>query len=132
MFFGESPAAVSAREDGERLLLHADELERATGWALKPEGLCRAEACVPLPRDGSWQDEEGRVDLTAFARRAGRPVVHDSEHAVWAFGEPAQTLAEPSTSVRAPDFALPDLEGRLHRLSDYRGRKVFLLAWGSY
>ncbi len=26
----------------------------------------------------------------------------------------------------APDFSLPDQEGRVHRLSDYRGRWVFL------
>jgi peroxiredoxin len=29
----------------------------------------------------------------------------------------------------APDFELPDLDGRLHRLSDYRGRIVILNFW---
>ncbi|HQV64233.1 MAG TPA: redoxin domain-containing protein, partial [Anaerolineales bacterium] len=29
----------------------------------------------------------------------------------------------------APDFELPDLEGRLHRLSDYRGKIVILNFW---
>jgi peroxiredoxin len=29
----------------------------------------------------------------------------------------------------APDFELPDLEGRLHRLSDYRGRIVIVNFW---
>jgi peroxiredoxin len=32
----------------------------------------------------------------------------------------------------APDFTLPDLDGRMHSLSDYRGKKVFLLAWASW
>ena len=41
--------AVDARVEGERLWLDAAALEDATGWALKPEGLCRDEACVPLP-----------------------------------------------------------------------------------
>ncbi|MCC7122956.1 MAG: redoxin domain-containing protein [Gammaproteobacteria bacterium] len=35
-------------------------------------------------------------------------------------------------SLEAPDFTLPDLDGRLHSLSDYRGKKVFLFSWGSY
>ena len=29
----------------------------------------------------------------------------------------------------APNFELPDLEGRLHRLSDYRGKIVILNFW---
>ena len=28
--------------------------------------------------------------------------------------------------TQAPDFALPDQEGKIHRLSDYRGKKVVL------
>jgi len=32
----------------------------------------------------------------------------------------------------APDFTLPDLAGTPHRLSDLRGRKVFLSTWASW
>jgi peroxiredoxin len=35
-------------------------------------------------------------------------------------------------SLRAPDFTLPDLEGRPHALFDYRGKKVFLVFWASW
>ena len=28
------------------------------------------------------------------------------------------------TSLDAPDFSLPDLDGKMHSLSDYRGKKV--------
>ena len=35
-------------------------------------------------------------------------------------------------SLEAPDFTLPDVDGRLHSLSDYRGSKVFMFSWGSY
>ena len=31
-----------------------------------------------------------------------------------------------STGIQAPDFALPDQNGQMHSLSDYRGRKVVL------
>jgi hypothetical protein len=102
------------------------------GWIPKPEGLCRDEACVPWPADGSWADEDGRVDVAAFARRFNRPVVRDERHSVWAFGESASARQEQASSVQAPDFTLPDLDGRMHRLADYRGRKIFLYAWGSY
>ena len=30
------------------------------------------------------------------------------------------------------DFELPDLDGKLHRLSDYRGQKVLLVTWASW
>ncbi|WP_078413640.1 thiol-disulfide oxidoreductase ResA [Priestia abyssalis] len=32
----------------------------------------------------------------------------------------------------APDFVLSDLEGNAHRLSDYRGKGVFLNFWGTW
>jgi peroxiredoxin len=35
-------------------------------------------------------------------------------------------------SLDAPDFELPDLAGRKHRLSDHRGKKVLLASWASW
>lgn len=119
----------NSSELGEALWVSPADLEAATGWELKAEGLCRGDACIPLPADGSWTDAEGRVDLTAFAAREGRPVVRDAAAVVWAFGAAAQS--GPS-GAEAPDFRFPDLDGREHSLSDYRGRKVFLYTWGSY
>ena len=29
--------------------------------------------------------------------------------------------------IKAPDFELPDQNGKIHRLSDYTGKKVILL-----
>lgn len=31
--------------------------------------------------------------------------------------------------VQAPDFALPDLDGRTHRLADYRGKPLLVSFW---
>ena len=133
ILYGHEPmVAGDARADGERLWVSAGDLESATGWVSKPEGLCKDEACVPMPADGSWLDGEGRVDLTAFAQRFGRPIVHDEEHSVWAFGESASTRRDHLSSLQAPDFTLPDLDGNMHSLSDYRGKKVMLLAWASW
>jgi AhpC/TSA family protein len=119
-------------QDGEHLWLGPADLAAATGWTVKPEGLCREEACVPLPRDGSWTDAEGRVDLAAFAERQRRPVVRDEEHSIWAFGDSVNARVEELESGMAADFTLPDLDGNLHSLSDFRGRKVLLMSWGSY
>ena len=57
----------------------------------------------------------------------------DSLRVAWrGFAAPAAARAEALRSGMAPDFELPDLDGRLHRLSDYRGRKVVLYAYGSW
>ena len=35
----------------DRLDIGADLFAAGTGWAIKPEGACKGEICVPLPRD---------------------------------------------------------------------------------
>jgi hypothetical protein len=62
----------------------------------------------------------------------GQPVAATPEHAVWSIGEAAEDAAERLLSLEAPDFTLPDIDGNPHRLSTFRGRKVFLLAWASW
>lgn len=37
-----------------------------------------------------------------------------------------------AVGTTAPDFVLTDLKGREHRLSDYRGKGVFLNFWGTW
>ncbi len=38
----------------------------------------------------------------------------------------------PRTGYQAPDFALPDLQGHMVRLSDFRGKVVFLNLWATW
>ncbi len=38
----------------------------------------------------------------------------------------------PELGYEAPDFSLPDLDGKLHHLSDYRGQVVFLNLWATW
>lgn len=121
-------AVAGARAAGDHLWLAPDDFAAATGWKLEPQGLCRGDACVRTHND--WLDADGRVDLTAFAAHMGQPVVHDGE--AWAVGESAGVRRDALLSTVAPDFELPDLDGKLHKLSDYRGKKVYLYSWGSY
>lgn len=133
ILYGESHRVTDAAvEDGEHLWLSEADLAGATGWEVKPEGLCQGHACIPLPPDGSWQDDAGRIDLAAFAARQGRPVVRDEGQSAWAFGQSAGPRGEALRSGMAPDFELPDLDGDHHRLSDHLGKKVFLFTYGSY
>ena len=117
---GAYDLGTSAREDHQHLWVTPSDLQAATGWVLKPEGLCRGDACIPLRSGAEWTDAQGRIDLAAFARFEGRPMVRDAERGVWAFGPVAQ-VGPPS--VQAPDFTFPDIDGKPHSLSDYRGRR---------
>jgi hypothetical protein len=119
-------ASVSAANG---LCVTAADAERVSGWALKPEGMCRGDLCVPL-RLGMMRD--GRVDLAAFWRALGNPVLHDEREEVWVLGAGADERNAALAGERAPDFALPDLSGVSHRLSDLRGKKVFLSTWASW
>ena len=105
-----------------------DAFERDTGWALKPEGACRGELCVPLP-DGAVVD--GRVDVRAVAGALRMPVVEDGGRGLVSIG-PAVLGGRALDTAAAPDIALPDLDGNVHRLSDLRGQKVLLVAWAPY
>jgi hypothetical protein len=121
----------NATASNDALWIDRTDVERATGWAWKPQGLCRGDACMPVPRATSMVDND-KLDVAAFWRYTGRPAVHDAKSQLWVLGEGAAHRADALTSAQAPDFELPDLDGHLHRLSDYRGRRVFLTTWASW
>ena len=102
------------------------ELERRTGWALKPQGACKAEFCVPMPA------HDGRtIPAATLAERLGMALVADEKHGVWALG-PDMVSGRALTSAEAPELVLPDRNGIAFRLSSLRGLKVLLLAWASW
>jgi hypothetical protein len=111
----------------DRLDVTPEELERQTGWELKPEGLCKDDQCVPLP-DGSGTD--GVVNLTVVAERLGMPLVHDEGHGLWALGPEAgdRVLA----SAELPPIVLTDVDGRPFDLASLRGEKMLIAAWASW
>jgi hypothetical protein len=117
-------------------VLPAD-LTRVNGFELKPEGACRGKLCIPVNRDkaaGLVMTRDGAewFNLSKFARLMKQPVVADRPQNVWSFGViPPLRAATPGDAL-APDFALPDRQGNTVRLSDFRRKKVFLLAWASW
>ena len=125
------PVDVTAGPGGvDQLWLSTQETEAVSGWSLKPEGLCRGDVCMPVP--GGQADEYVRddvINLAAFWRRMDKPLAHSRNGEVWAFGESAGDRTATLRSLDAPEFTLPDLDGKAHSLSDYRGKKVFLATW---
>lgn len=132
----ESNVGVAAAE-ADNLWLSLPELGAATGWELKPEGVCRDEICVPVPaaRRQALIREEAQstmFNVSEFARLIQQPFAHDEKNAVWYFGRPSWEWKSRLESREAPDFSLPDLAGWMHQLSELRGKKVFLLFWASW
>lgn len=129
---GRADVRPARAEKGAVWLASAD-LAAATGWTMRPEGLCRGPVCVPVPpaERAAFVDDDA-VNVTAFWRRMGAPVAVSDDRDVWALGEPAEARAQQLESLEAPDFALPDINGRERRLSEFRGQKVFLATWASW
>ncbi len=108
-------------------------LHELSGWELKPEGACLGDLCVPLPPGRELEFvRDGWFNLGALAAHLSQPVVYDAGTAAWCIGEAAATRAAELDSLVAPDFRLPDWQGVEHQLSDYRGRRVFLVSWASW
>jgi len=128
---GGSFHALAATLEGERVRIEPAALARATGWTLKPEGLCREAVCVPV-RDRAVLANAAGVDLAAFAALLVRPLALDLAERTAALGTAAADRAASLTSLEAPDFSLPDLAGRRHTLSEHRGKKALLIAYASW
>ena len=130
VIYGDNEADVAGARwrDGD-LWLPLSDLAPATGWEVRPEGVCAGDTCVPLPSGATWSDDEG-FNLSAFARHLGMAEAADADEGVAAFV--AADAQSGTASVQAPDFTLPDLDGNLHSLSDHRGKKVLLLTWASF
>ena len=126
-----APAEVSASVDGERVRVATADVERALQWELKPEGFCLGPVCYPVPEDSDLVTDDG-VDIVGLARLIGRPHAVDAAEGAAYLGVPARERAQELGLLDAPDFTLPDLEGTPHSLSDYRGRKVLLVAYASW
>ena len=109
------------------LTMSAVDFEAATGWAAKPEGMCKGAVCVPAPGAVTG---DGSIDVAAVSARLGMALVEDADHGVWALGPESGGRA--LTTAVAPELELPDADGNPFKLSAMHGRKVLLVAWASW
>jgi len=109
------------------LWIRSADLPAVNEFHVKPEGACRADTCIPIPKDmksGEW------FNLSGFARKLHQPVVADS--GVYSLGEIPVLRGDFYGSRIAPDFSVPDRTGKLVHLSDFKGKKVLLITWASW
>jgi hypothetical protein len=127
---------ASNSTDAGQLWITTADLTRATRFELKPQGVCRDQLCFPVPKARANELVRKSLSATlfnllAFAQLVQQPVTHDAALSTWYFGlraDQRQGLA----SLQAPDFTLPDMAGKPHSLSDFRGKKVLLVTWASW
>ena len=144
---GAEPATVLFDDrvtEVERTLPDADDLwvmpvdlPRVNGFELKPEGACLDELCVPVRQDRDSElfvtrAGQGWFNVTGLARKLEQAYAVDHEHRVWSLGQIPVTRTRFLNAAVAPDFELPNRDGELVRLSDFRGKKVLVVTWASW
>jgi len=112
----------------DALWVRTHDLPRINGFEVKPQGACRADICIPIPKAMLRGDY---FDLTAFAKKIGQPVVADAGARVWSFGE-IQALGGGLASRMAPDLVVSDRAGHPVHLSSFRGKKMLVVTWASW
>ena len=121
----EKQMTVAATPDRpkDQLWISPEVLRELTGWQLKPEGLCKGEICTIVDDAATARLVEGdRVHASGLWELLGRPVLRDADSTTWLLGEAAADRSRGLESLEAPDFTLPDIEGK----------KVFLSTWASW
>ena len=137
IYDGVASEVAVAPEPSSDLWMTTSDLTRATRFVIKPQGVCRDELCFPLPknRKSEFVAKKGATtwfNLSEFARLINQPFATDQKNGVWYFGARAAEQNGYLTSLEAPNFTLPDLNGKLHSLADFRGKKVLLVTWASW
>jgi len=117
------------KADAGALWIRKRDLPRVNGFVLKPQGACRADLCIPIPKTMMRGDY---FNLTAFAKKAGQPVVAEPGARVWSFGEMQALGGGLANSRIAPDFEVPDRLGRPVHLAGFRGKKALVITWASW
>lgn len=132
-----APAVSLPAPNSADLWVTLTDLKRATRFDVKPKGVCRDELCFPIPkgRRSAFFITRSKVkwfNLSEFARLVRQPSAYDEKHSVWYFGPRTEVQNGYLASLEAPAFTLADINGKMHSLADFRGKKVLLVTWASW
>ena len=133
----EVATAPAALATGEDLWVTLADLTKATKFVLKPQGVCRDELCFPIPkaRKAAFLSAQGKAtwfNLSEFARLTKQPTAYDVENSVWFFGPRPEEQNKFVSSLMAPNFRLPDANGKMRSLQEFHGKKILLVTWASW
>jgi len=136
VLFNETAVEIKAAlVEGDQLWVAADQVQHVNGFDPKPEGFCSADICIPVPKSDDWQmQHEGReyYNVTRLATKFDQAVAVDKSKSIWSFGEVPMLSSRLLPNGIAPDFELPNREGKQIKLSDFYGKKVLVLTWASW
>lgn len=138
VLYGDQAVQVnSVLSDPNDLWVLPSELPSINGFVLKPEGACIDDICIPIRQDEDssiFITRQGKAwfNVSELAKRLNQAIAVDHDTGVWSFGAiPARRSGFINHGL-APDFSLPDLNGNLVSLADFKGKKVMLLTWASW
>jgi hypothetical protein len=135
VLYNDHAHSVNARADAENLWVAPRELTALNGFALKPEGACLGDICIPVRDEDTALRENAaplRINVAELARRLQQPFVVDVEQGVWSFGAIPALRSRFVNDALAPDFTLRDRAGKEVTLSKYRDNKVVIMTWASW
>lgn len=117
------------------LWVPAQDLANINEFELKPQGACLGELCIPLKEDPfllKTVDGQQWINICAFADLLEQAWVFDTETQVFSFGDIPQTRASMLENAMAPDFEIVDRQGKVIRMSDFKGKKALIITWSSW
>src|SRR6266851_4312115 len=111
LYDGHTVALNNTRTEGPDLWVRAADLPRINEFEVKPQGACRGDVCIPIPKELKKGSD---FNLSGFARRIHQATAADS--GVWSFGPIPVMRGAFLESRIAPDFAIPDRTGHIVHL----------------
>ena len=117
------------------LWVSPEDLTSINDFVLKPEGACLDDLCIPIKQGSDLLktiDGEQWFNLSAFADFISQSYVMDEATNTWSFGEIPAKRQTMMTEAQAPDFEIFDRQGKVIRMSDFKGKKALIITWSSW